>query len=120
MLKLNDQELPVITDMLGLPRDEASAMKTLLTKFPLRLIALTRGPGGSTLYTHEGQSTHPGYPTKLVDTVGAGDSLTAALALGLLRGHDLDRLNADANRVASYVCSQPGATPPLPAGLLSE
>jgi len=29
----------------------------------------------------------------------------------------LDRLNDAANRVAAYVCSQPGATPPIPAEL---
>jgi fructokinase len=53
-----------------------------------------------------------------VDTVGAGDAFTAALAMGLYRGHDLDRINADANRLAAYVCSQPGAMPPIPAELL--
>jgi fructokinase len=56
---------------------------------------------------------------QLADTVGAGDAFTAALVTGLLRGrdHDLDRINAFANRLAAYVCSQPGATPPIPAAL---
>jgi fructokinase len=51
---------------------------------------------------------------KVVDTVGAGDSFTAALVLGLLQKMDLDEINEIANEVARYVCSQPGATPQLP------
>jgi fructokinase len=43
--------------------------------------------------------------------VGAGDSFTAAMVMGLLRKMDLDEINAIANEVARYVCSQPGATP---------
>jgi fructokinase len=35
----------------------------------------------------------------------------------LLAGWDLDHINETANRVAAFVCSQPGATPPLPAHL---
>jgi len=115
VLKLNDQELPVVAELLGLPAEEPGVFDALLRRFPLRLIALTRGPHGSTLYTPTGQSMHPGFPAVLVDTVGAGDAFTAALALGLLCGRDLGRINTDANRLASYVCSQPGATPPLPA-----
>jgi fructokinase len=46
--------------------------------------------------------------------VGAGDSFTAALVHGLLRGMDLDEINSIANEVARYVCSQPGGTPTLP------
>ena len=49
--------------------------------------------------------------------VGLGDAFTAAAATGLLRGHDLERINDFANAVAGYVCSQPGATPEIPPSL---
>jgi fructokinase len=52
---------------------------------------------------------------QVVDTVGAGDSFTAALVLGLLCKMDLDEINTIANEVARYVCSQAGGTPTLPA-----
>ena len=49
----------------------------------------------------------------MVDTVGSGDAFTAALALGMLSGSDLRTINDYANRVASFVCSKRGATPPI-------
>jgi fructokinase len=52
--------------------------------------------------------------TTVLDTVGAGDAFTAAMTIGLLRGWKLDDINQHANEVAAFVCSQPGATPPLP------
>ena len=86
----------------------------------LRLIAVTRGSKGSTLYTRERAHRHEGYLAKIVDTVGAGDAFTAALAMGLWRGDPINQINADANRLASYVCSQSGATPAIPKDLLAH
>jgi fructokinase len=82
-----------------------------------RRSALTRGSKGSSLYTRDQTSDHSGYLAEIVDTVGAGDAFTAALAMGLLHGDSLDRINDHANRIASYVCSQPGAMPRIPAEL---
>jgi fructokinase len=56
---------------------------------------------------------------KVRDAVGAGDAFTAALTLGMLRGHPLDRINRHANEVGAFVCTQPGATPSLPGDLTS-
>jgi fructokinase len=55
----------------------------------------------------------------VVNTVGAGDSYTAALVLGMLRDLPLDMTNSWANRVAAFVCTQPGAAPKLPEHLRS-
>jgi fructokinase len=54
-----------------------------------------------------------------VDTVGAGDSFTATMVMGVLHGLPLDRINRHANAVASFVCSQAGATPAIPDALRS-
>jgi fructokinase len=51
------------------------------------------------------------------DTVGAGDAFIAAMALGWLRGRDLDAVCRHACRVAEFVCSQSGRTPELPEEL---
>lgn len=121
VLKLNDQELPVVARLLGLNEPTDDAARALIDRYRLRLLALTRGGQGSRLYNANGTvSDHPGFPATIVDTVGAGDAFTAALTLGLLDGHDLDRINTFANRLASYVCSHPGATPPVPKELVAQ
>ena len=93
-------------------------VECLARTFRLRVVALTRGANGSLLYQqdkHEARwSNCPSRPVKVVDTVGAGDSFTAALVLGLLRKMDLDEINTLANEVARYVCSCAGGTPSLP------
>jgi fructokinase len=54
----------------------------------------------------------------VVDTVGAGDAFGAALCVGLLRGCSPDLIVENANRLAAYVCSRPGAVPKIPATLM--
>lgn len=129
VLKLNDDELPTLAAMFNpdgstgdTSRDAVSSPHTierqiecLAQRFNLQVVALTRGPNGSLLYQQGRWSDCPSQPVKVVDTVGAGDSFTAALVLGLLHKMDLDELNSVANDVARYVCSQAGATPPMPA-----
>jgi len=53
-----------------------------------------------------------------VDTVGAGDAFTAAVAVGMLRGFDLERTHDLASRLAAFVCTQAGATPAIPEELV--
>jgi fructokinase len=117
VLKLTDAELPQLAAMFDLSGDERSQIRQLAERNRLRVVACTRGERGSVLYSEGRCSEHPGLPANVVDTVGAGDSFTAVLTLGLLSGWDLDRINETANTVAAFVCSQPGATPPLPPHL---
>jgi fructokinase len=115
ILKLNHEELPVVAELLQLPADPESTIRALLRRFGLRLIALTRGGDGSSLYTKWRVSHHPGHRVeKIADTVGAGDSFTAALVMGLLHQDDLDVIHDRAARLASFVCTQRGATPRIP------
>jgi fructokinase len=114
-LKLNDAELPVLAAMFGLGGGVREQLAVLAERFSLRAVALTRGARGSLLLANGDWSEHAGLIVKVVDSVGAGDAFTAAMALGLLAGRPLDGINRRANEVAAYVCSQPGATPVLPA-----
>jgi fructokinase len=120
VLKLNDDELPTLAAMFSLTGSTEDQIGQLAQTFRLRLVALTRGPNGSLLYQKDNDNNKvrwsdcPSHPVKVVDTVGAGDSFTAAMVLGLLRKMNLDEINTIANEVARYVCSQPGATPTMP------
>lgn len=114
ILKLNEEEMHRLRDMLGVSGSIESQARSLLKMFDLRLIAITLGTSGSLLVTRDVISSHPGTPTEVADTVGAGDAFTATLATGLFNGAPLDVVNKRANRVASFVCSQDGATPQIP------
>lgn len=114
VLKVNDAELPRLVEWLALTGDVRAQIQQLATRFALRAVALTRGDAGSLLFADGHWSDHPGVTANVVDTIGAGDSFTAAMTLGLLKGWELDRINDHANRLAAFVCSQAGATPELP------
>lgn len=128
VLKLSEDELPILAAMFSLAGSTENQIEGLAQGFGLRVVALTRGANGGLLYQPESSRRNgaaPGHhtrwsdcrarPVKVVDSVGAGDSFTAALVLGLLQQMDLDEINEIANEVARYVCSQSGATPLLPA-----
>jgi fructokinase len=114
ILKLSDEELPVLAAMFELPGHAPAQLHRLRELFDLRLVAYTRGGSGSLLLTATESSDHLGLPTDVLDTVGAGDSFTATLCTGLLQNLPLAEINTRANRVAAFVCSQAGATPTLP------
>ena len=119
VLKLNDDELPLVGELLDIKGSESEILAELAARYELRLIVLTKGADGSRLYGPDGDSESKGVPPeKIADTVGAGDAFTAAVAVGLLNGNGLEQINAHANRVASFVCSQHGATPKLPDDLV--
>jgi len=114
VLKLNEEELPVVAVALGISGGEDQMLRSLLSGFRLELIALTRGEKGALLVADGRSSAQPAVAGKVVDTVGAGDAFTAALAMGLHRRLDLDAINRHACRLAAFVCTQSGATPNVP------
>lgn len=124
VVKMNDAEVPLVLDLLGLPAAECygakelrAACQRLLAEFPLlKLAAVTRGRHGSVLVSRKGWHEHPGVPVKVMDTIGAGDAFTAAMTHALISGGDLDdaglaRLNQAGNCWGSWVASQSGAMP---------
>ena len=117
ILKINDAELLILAKLLGCTGNAESQMVQIAKSYNLRLVALTRGAHGSLLIANGQRSEHAGIPTAVADTIGAGDSFTAAMALGILAGWDLDKINEHANRIASFVASRPGATPDHPPEL---
>ncbi|MES2657603.1 MAG: carbohydrate kinase [Verrucomicrobiota bacterium] len=117
VLKLSDAELPEIASMLGFEGSLREKLAKLISRFDLRLIVYTRGSQGSVLFDGEEWCEHPGLPTEVSNTVGAGDSFTAAVAVGLLKQWRLETISAAANEVAAHVCSCDGAVPSMPDSL---
>jgi fructokinase len=120
VLKLNDDELKILQDLLELPESPENALYALRDRYELRYIALTLGAKGSVMMDAENRCDCPGFPVAVKDTVGAGDSFTASMAYGILHNLPLEKINRMANKVAAYICSQAGATPVLPDCLIAE
>jgi fructokinase len=117
VLKLGDGELPVIAKLLSLEGPVRQQLEGLFHRYGLRMVAYTRGAGGSILWDGKHWCEHPGLHAEVKDTIGAGDSFAAAVTLGLLLGWPLGRISKAANEVAAHVCSCVGAIPRLPAEL---
>jgi fructokinase len=118
VLKLNDDELPVVAAACGVTVDDGvAAVRRLAERHGLRLAALTRGAAGSVLCADGAVSIRPAEAGTIVDTVGAGDAFTAAVVMGLLGGRPLEAIHDHAARLAAFVCGHRGATPRIPAAL---
>jgi fructokinase len=129
IIKLSDEELPQVFSLLNqlgqgthqVPASPQTAAHALLKKYPgCQLVATTLGPHGSLIITRESTFAHPGFPTKVVDTVGAGDAFTAGLLHAYLRCATLPQLAEIGNLCGSYVVSQSGATPLLSKELIAR
>jgi fructokinase len=69
---------------------------------PTQLLVITMGRDGATVVTRSARFTVPAVPVVVVDTVGAGDTFTAALLAGLA---EAGRLSPDA--LAGRVAGEP-------------
>ena len=113
ILKINDEEFATVATMLELATDdfEVGARK-LIERYELRMVIVTCGENGSIIVTKDEVSQLDTPKVKVVDTVGAGDSFTAALCVALLQGKPLREVHRKAVEVAAFVCSNAGAMPP--------
>jgi fructokinase len=121
IVKLNEQELLQISQLLHLGTGtEETLAKRLLAEYSLRLVCITLGDRGSILVSKAQTVEHGGFRVKIADAIGAGDAFTACLAHYYLRGYSLADLSEFANRFASWVATQRGATPSINAGQLQD
>ena len=117
VFKINDEELVVLANLFGLSGSDESIAQQLMNRYALKLLAVTRGAKNSSLYTATEQSDIDTPRVNVADTIGAGDSFTATLCMGMLQGKSLSDLHQHAVQVSAFVCSQAGAMPVLPEGL---
>lgn len=112
IVKLGEREAAQITRALG----RRDLLDWLLTRREprARLVAITRGAGGSTLHTARERIEVPAIDaTPGGDNVGCGDAYVAVLAHGVARGWALGDIAGVAARWAGHVACVRGATPDL-------
>jgi len=124
VVKLNEAEFAVVQQELGFRSPEAQAATALVQAYGLRLLCITRGERGSTLFLPHGRVDWPTCDAlskcvarddpqngETLDTVGAGDGYAAVLAHGLLAGWAPETLLDRASCFAAALCQIPGAVP---------
>lgn len=117
VLKINDEELVTVSRLFGwLPEsdedfettwkniDFKSCCRNILTKYNLRMLILTCGVNGSYVFTPDGEISELGTPkVEVADTVGAGDSFTAAFVSSILLGKTVKEAHKCAVDVSAFV-----------------
>jgi fructokinase len=120
LLKVSEEDLTLLY-----PGHDLGSLAAAWLAHGVRLLVVTRGAAGAVAWTRGARIDVPGVPTKVIDTVGAGDSFQAAL-LAWLDEHDLLNEGAlaaiDQTRVqaavrfavsaAAITCSRAGADLP--------
>ena len=115
ILKINDEELITVSRMFGYPGiDLQDKCWILLGKYNLKMLILTCGINGSYVFTPGNVSFQPTPKVEVADTVGAGDSFTAAFIASILKGKSVTEAHSIEVKTSAYVCTQKGAMPILP------
>lgn len=118
ILKINDEELEIVSRLFGLPDvDFKDKCRILVREYNLKMLILTWGIKGSYIFTPDNVSFQSTPRVEVADTVGAGDSFTAAFVASILKGESIPEAHRRAVEVSAYVCTQKGAMPKLPERL---
>ena len=130
VLKINDEELDVVAPMLLdvattegklIAEDEAKATAVchqLIERYGLKMLILTCGATCSYVFSPSDMSKQLTPKVQVADTVGAGDSFTAAFVAQILLGKSMQEAHEMAVRVSAFVCTQAGAMPILPKEII--
>jgi fructokinase len=121
VVKLNEHELLKVSSLFNFEgADDKTLAKRIVAAFDLQLVCITRGARGSLLVTEGKMVEHLGIKVIVADSIGAGDAFTACLAHHYIRNRPLEEISEAANRFASLVATQVGATPPMGKILLQD
>lgn len=112
-LKINDEEIVKIAEIFELKGTDEELCQQLMDKYKLKFLILTKGTRGSYVLTPYEKSFLATPKVTIADTVGAGDSFTAAFVASYLNGRSIAQSHQLAVEVSAYVCQQHGAMPRL-------
>jgi len=109
--------------LLGVPVTEALAPEEAADRLVAqgaRSVVLKLGAEGALVAGPECQEPIPAFRIDPVDTTGAGDAFTAALAVSLARGEDLVRATTIGAAAGALAATVFGAAPSMPTGAAVE
>lgn len=109
LVKINECELAALQSYFNLQSDTAYAINQLINKFNLDLLAVTLGKEGAIISDGKSIDQYKTEPSKVIDTLGAGDAFSAILCIGYLFNMEIKKINILANQFALDICMTPGA-----------
>src|SRR5690554_4258755 len=122
ILKVNNEELDLVADWIGISsQSEEAQLRGLLQEFPqLSEILLSKGSLGARYFSADEDISVPAPRVRIVDTIGSGDAFLAGFLSQRIQG----RSTADAVRhavlLSAYVATQSGACPDYTEDLLLQ
>lgn len=111
-VKLNNEELEEVAYALGSNSDVIEDNILFLSKETnAKIICVTKGKDGATLYIDNQFYNHKGFEIKVIDTIGSGDSFLGALLSKVLYTEDYQKAIEFACAIGALVASNKGANP---------
>lgn len=118
VLKVNLGELDIVCSILGIEGGERKKCFSIMRKFKdIRILIVTMGEDGSSVFWKDTNSaisfSSLGMPTKVKNSVGAGDALAATFIGSLLRGRSYLVAHHAAVQASVQVCETGKSMPPI-------
>ncbi len=116
IIKISDEELPTVMRLLNKGQlSDAACVETLSNDFGnLKIIIITKGDKGALVYdcVDKKSYTCQAKKVKVVSTVGAGDSFSAAFLTKYMQTGNINKSLLLATNISSFVVSCKDAIPP--------
>ncbi|MEN8811430.1 MAG: carbohydrate kinase [Flavobacteriales bacterium] len=118
ILKLNDEEADIVSDLIfGKKLSLELLSEALSEKYSnISVIIITKGAEGCLVFEKCKFVSVPSQPIVVKDTIGAGDSFSAAFCSVYFKSKDVKLAATFANKVAGFVASKSGAIPDYELG----
>jgi fructokinase len=112
ILKLNNDELKIVNDLLLKQNYDEEQLAELLSKrFNIEIVCVTLGDKGAILYKNGTVDRYKADVENVVDTVGAGDAYASVLCIGNLYKWNISKINRIASEFAAAIVQIKGALP---------
>ncbi|HPN69311.1 MAG TPA: carbohydrate kinase [Saprospiraceae bacterium] len=113
LLKINEEELVILSDYFLQSNDLENQVKELSQKYEIPTICVTLGANGAVLFQNNQFYDFGGFRVDVVDTIGSGDSFLAMLISHQLSQKSIQETLENACAVGALVAQTSGATPAI-------
>ena len=115
IIKISEEELPTVMGLVSESTPSVKESALIIGKeFPkIKMVIITKGDKGSFVYDRINEKSYEcaSQQVKLVSTVGAGDSFSAAFLAKYLKTKDIEKSLDFSTKISGYVVSCKGAIP---------